>query len=34
MDQTLIFVLIDDLIDETSKVEENLIVYHTINWVV
>lgn len=31
MDQTLIFVLIDELMDETLKIEENLIISHTIN---
>lgn len=30
MDQTLIFVLIDELMDETLKIEENLIISHTI----
>lgn len=30
-DLSLMFVLIDDLIDEVTKVEENLIISHTIN---
>lgn len=31
MDQTLMLILIDELIEETAKVEENLIMFHTIN---
>ncbi|GEM_PF-5664980 len=31
MDQTLMLILIDELIEETTKVEENLIMFHTIN---
>lgn len=30
-DLSLMLVLIDDLIDEVTKVEENLIITHTIN---
>lgn len=30
-DYSLMFVLLDDLIDETQNIEENLIVYHTLN---
>ena len=31
MDQSFVFILIDDLIDEVKKAEENLIISHTIN---
>jgi hypothetical protein len=31
MDLSLVFILIDDLIDEVTKTEENLIITHTIN---
>ncbi len=31
MDFCLMFVLIDDLIEEVKKVEENIIITHTIN---
>lgn len=31
MDQTLMLVLIDELMEEALKVEENLIMFHTIN---
>lgn len=30
-DYTLMFVLLDDLIDEVTKLEENLIITHRIN---
>ncbi len=30
MDHTLMFILIDEMIEETTKVEENLIMFHTI----
>lgn len=31
MDKTLMFILIDELIDEISKAEESLIILNTIN---
>ncbi len=30
MDQTFMLILFDELIENTKKVEENLIIYHTI----
>ena len=30
-DYTLMFIIIDDLIDEVEKIEENLIINHTLN---
>lgn len=31
MDRALFFILIDELLDETIKIEENLIILNTIN---
>lgn len=34
MDNTLLFILIDELLEETTKIEENLIILNTINQVI